>query len=513
LTHSPGPMLYWLLALPARMGSVTSVAVTMGVVNTLAIVGCVALARRRGGLVLMFAAAAGIALMCQSLPAEAMHDVWNPAAGLFPFLLLVFLAWSLACGDYRLLPITVLVASFVTQTHLMYAAPTTLLLAVGLGGLLVGSLGRRRTRRGSGAARRLPSRAWPWAVAAIVVAAACWIGPALDQIENSPGNLATIVRTVEHRGPTLGATTGWDAVVRSVGVRPWWLYTPLSEWDRKVDVRATPSNGQIDSAIALLAALTLVGAIGALKRRRDLAAAALIGVGLCAAIGVDAASNPSARVLAETLGYTMWWGSELGLWVWLILAWGLWLGLVELLSRPALRALRGRLGTRWGSPPSRARLVVVLGSSIGLGLVSAVGDEVAATARRDSHVYDYEPIRLLATGIEHLIPPGRTIGYRFGPLDLATQPIEPAIRFFLVSHGNRVLARGSTARLGPYYELYDRPVQWTVYLLDGTRPQRHMRLAARVHFAGPWGHEVVSAWVRDVHDPRTAPLNFRFLPI
>ena len=26
--------------------------------------------------------------MCQSLPAEAMHDIWNPAAGLFPFLLL-----------------------------------------------------------------------------------------------------------------------------------------------------------------------------------------------------------------------------------------------------------------------------------------------------------------------------------------------------------------------------------------------------------------------------------------
>ena len=37
--HSPGPMLYWLIALPARFGSVTSVAATMGVVNTLAIIG------------------------------------------------------------------------------------------------------------------------------------------------------------------------------------------------------------------------------------------------------------------------------------------------------------------------------------------------------------------------------------------------------------------------------------------------------------------------------------------
>jgi len=34
----------------------------------------------------------------------------------------------------------------------------------------------------------------------------------------------------------------------------------------------------------------------------------------------------------------MWWGSELGFWVWLIFAWALWLGMVAL-SRPLLRVL------------------------------------------------------------------------------------------------------------------------------------------------------------------------------
>ena len=58
IVHSPGPLLYWLLALPARFGSAASIALTMGALNTLAIVGCVALARRRGGLVLMFVTAA-----------------------------------------------------------------------------------------------------------------------------------------------------------------------------------------------------------------------------------------------------------------------------------------------------------------------------------------------------------------------------------------------------------------------------------------------------------------------
>jgi hypothetical protein len=81
--------------------------------------------------------------------------------------------------------------------------------------------------------------------------------------------------------------------------------------------------------------------------------------------------------------------------------------------------------------------------------------------------------------------------------------MEPAIRFLLVRHGDRVLAEGSFPRLGSYYELHNRPVQWTVYLRDGNRPQPHMTLAARARFTDPWGKEVFSAWVRRAR-PRPA---------
>ena len=123
---------------------------------------------------------------------------------------------------------------------------------------------------------------------------------------------------------------------------------------------------------------------------------------------------------------------------------------------------------------------------------------MAATAKPDSHVYDYQPIRRIAAGIERLLPPGRVVGYGGGPLDTATQPIGPAIRVFLVRHGDRVLARGSLPRLGTYYERYGRRVQWRVYLTDGSRPQPSMVLAARVHFVSPWGREVLSGWVERV---------------
>jgi hypothetical protein len=130
--------------------------------------------------------------------------------------------------------------------------------------------------------------------------------------------------------------------------------------------------------------------------------------------------------------------------------------------------------------------------------VAAVGEAVAATGQPDSHAYEYRPIRMVEAGIERLVPAGQTIKYRFGPLDVGTQPMEPAVRFLLVRRGERVLARGSFARLGSYYELYKRRVQWIVNLTDSTRPQRHMTLAARVHFHDPWSAETLTAWVRQV---------------
>ena len=238
--HSPGPMLYWLIALPARFGTVTSIALTMGIVNTLAIIGCVALARRRGGLVLMFAAAIGIALLCQSLPSEALHDIWNPAAGLFPFLLLIFLGWSVACGDVGLLP------AHRARRELRRADAPDVRAADrrAARGRRVRAdrlaLARAPPPRARAAPPRGAAGAAHLAVGArrAAVAAACWTPPAIDEIENNPGNLTLIVRTIEHRGPSSARTVGWNAIVRTSASRPWWLYVPATEWDRKYDVGA-----------------------------------------------------------------------------------------------------------------------------------------------------------------------------------------------------------------------------------------------------------------------------------
>jgi hypothetical protein len=483
VTHSLGPMLFWLLAPTAHAGSDTGMTVTMGAFNTLCIVGAVALARRRGGRVLMVMSAVAIALMCQSLAAETFHDVWNPSAGLFPFTLLIFLCWSLACGDYRLLAPTVLVASFTVQTHLTYLPPTLGLLAVGLGGLAVGAIARRR--RGAPGLR--PRALIGWGLATVLVAAFCWSATIDGQLTEHPGNLTLVVESATKPKATLGDAVGWHAIVHAVGIVPWWLQTPGSRWQRKYEVRSPPSTLATNSTIAMLAALVLAALIALVRRRRDVATLALTALVLCPALGSVAASTPTPQRLWATLGYTMWWGSQAGMAVWLTLAWVLALVLAWAVRKAIRRIPRpaGRL----------AALGSVLLTLVGIGTAAAVGNAVAAQATPDEHAALYKPIKAIDARLARLVPRGGSVVLE-GLLDGATEPIKPSLRYFLVTRGTRVLAPGSYLRLGTWYELYKRPYREAIYLSDVARaPVKHVQLAFDVSFREGAQVNTVYVWI------------------
>jgi len=487
VTHSLGPMLFWLISIPAYYGSTVGMTIVMGTVNTASIMGCVALARRHGGRTLMAMTALAIALMCQSLAAETFHDIWNPSAALLPFTLLIFLSWSLACGSYRLLPLTVVVASFVVQAHLTYVPPTLALLAVGLGGLALGWLGHR----GRGGPRLSRRRTLAWGLATALVAGACWSATIVGQLSEHPGNLTLVAQAATRHKQTMGSQAGWNAVVRAVGVTPWWLRTPKSRWQRKHEVRVTPSASARGSTIALLAALALVALIAALRRRRAPAALAVCALALCPALGAVAAATPTPPLLSATLGYTMWWGSQLGMVVWLALAWGLWLALAWALGG-AVRAAIGRGGAL------RARSTAIVSTALSLlavGATAAVAKTVADRAQPDEHVAIYRPVRALDASLARLIPRGGSVALE-GRLDGATEPIKPSLRYFLVTRGNRVLAPGSSLRLGDWYELHDRPYREAIYLSDMRHaPVKRVRLVTQASFREGGHLNTVYVWL------------------
>jgi hypothetical protein len=488
VTHSLGPMLFWLLALPAHFGSTVGMTLTMGAVNTLAIVGCVVLARRRGGRALMVMTALAIALMCQSLAKETFHDVWNPSAGLFPFTLLIFLCWSVACGEYRLLPLAVLVGSFAVQAHLTYLPPTLGLFAVALGGLTLRAIARRR--RGAGGLRRRGLLLWCAAV--VLVAGVCWSATIVGQLSEHPGNLTLVIDTASKPKATLGSEVGWHAVVRAVGVAPWWLRTPKTRWERKHEVRAVPDALATVSCIALLAAIGIVALAGLLRRRGDLTALALIAFALCLGLAAVAASTPTPRVLSATLGYTLWWGSQAGMCVWLTLIWALWLVLAGGVLRLAESVRGHRLAARLRRPGALASLAL---SSIGVAATAAVGGAVAAQGKHDEHAVTYRPIREIDAHLKRLVPPGGSVLLE-GKLDGSTMPVKPAVRYFLVARGVRTLAPGSSLRLGTWYDLDGRPYKSAIYLSDVPRPPvERVRLVYRVGFRDGSGRHEVFVWM------------------
>jgi hypothetical protein len=313
--------------------------------------------------------------------------------------------------------------------------------------------------------------------------------------------MTLVVRSATTSKATLGASVGWHAIVRAVGVRPWWLYAPVDRWQRQYDVREKPPLHAVVSCIALLAALFVAMLVGFRRGRRDVAAGALIGLMLCGALGAVAATTPSSPSVVLTLGYTMWWGSQVGMWVWLMLAWSAFLAIrwaLRTSERPRLARFGARRRpdhARRSSAPRPSLRAPVLACVAGVGATAVVAVAVAAAEKPDEHVAVYRPTASLASSLDRVIPSGRTVNL-VGNLGYSTTVIKPAIRYLLARHGVRALSRGSKVRIGDWYELDGRPFQYVVYLDDGTKsPARGARLLDSVRLVDQKGPHVVSVWV------------------
>jgi hypothetical protein len=347
----------------------------------------------------------------------------------------------------------------------------------------VAAVGLAVSRRGSSEVARGSCRGWLLAALAILVV--CWAPAVADQLAGR-GNLGLVARAAVERKSSLGATVGARAVVHTIGLRPWWLTRPASPWERKLDVRRPASALASVSSVAMLAWLVLASVLALRRGRRELAAGAAVALVLCAAVFALASATPSPRMLAATLGYTLWWASPAGMFVWLIAAWSA----VSLLRDSRLaRTLRpAKL------PPRTGRLRAArqpLAALAGIGAVALGAGAGVAAGEADERSPDFAPLGTINARLG-AVPSGHTV-LLSAHLDGVITPLRPEITFALRRRGVRALGVGAYFRLGHWYEKFSHPYDYVVWIYDrGPPPVPRARVIARVAVETPPRRHVVS---------------------
>jgi hypothetical protein len=448
-TFHPGPLLFWVLAIPARLPWDWALEAVAGLINLACVLGIVALAHRRGGRPLMVATAIALPILLASMPAEAYSDIWNPYMPLLPLLLLLFLAWSIGCGEYRLLPLAVLAASFAPQSHLSFAPPAAAALAVGLAGLVASQ---------RGALLRPPARTW--IVVAAGVAIACWAFPIAEQVTSDPGNGRLLYRAARADEPKLGATIGWHALVHTVGVVPWWLRDPPVGLDRVVDLSDGPSALAVASTLAILALLAAMLALSWRRRRHDLVVVSALALAVSVTPLLVVMSTP--EVSFATLGYSIFWVSPVGMFVWLAAGWSAW------------QLAFGRVRV-----PARSLRLVSAGAVVSIAIVAGI---VAAGVHLRSEPWDQ--MRTIAARLRADLPrdrPARIVVAGTPKATFMGLGIQSGIVYALRRDGRRVVAPGVSDYLGSEYTQEEAGGPTQLLRVDaGSTPPAGGRSLARV---------------------------------
>lgn len=383
----PGPLLFWLLAVPVHIdpthGLLWGAALVCGAALSLAIeaawsttlwLGCVAVA---------FAA---VDLLWR-VPVVVEHLSWN-AYFPIPFLIAtIVLAWVVGMGSLGWWPALVFVASVAAQCHLIFVLPAVLLalLAPVLGWMATGRPDRLR-----------------WLAVGVLVGAACWLAPLIQNFRTN-GNLTALLHNNAGE-KTLGLSFGLKMLAAAGAPWPIWLRREPSGF---YDVFRFVSG---NSPAWGVATATLLAAIAVLARRRNRPLSILSLVGLvCSLSLVLSFTIYPVRNLVSVLYLicTLW---VVGIVVWIAVVWAAVVGVSALLRRYRWGPVPADVAERPRRPAALPALIaigaVVLTTIAGLWSLRSVelGDSVIGWAPNDTVVE-----QRVAHEVEHLVPRGPVV--------------------------------------------------------------------------------------------------------
>jgi hypothetical protein len=304
--NHPGPALFYLLAPFYWLTGGASIGMSLGalVINGAAIAGMVLIARRRGGTPLMLCTLLGCLLLMRTVGGEFLHDPWNLYITVFPYALLLFLAWSMACGDLWAVPLAAGVVTFLVQTHVGFL-PLVAPVLLWSGAALLWRGDRERVAR----------LVRPGLITAGVLVL-LWLPPLVDVIRHSPSNLTRIFDYFQDPNePTNPLVEGWQVISGQFAWWPEWLTYKRA---------ANPITGEpqvIDSPrLPWLLLLVAVAVVALWRRGRGDGRKLAVTLGLTLALSVVAV----AQTIGPAFDYRLRWTWVPPMLAFVVVAWAGW---------------------------------------------------------------------------------------------------------------------------------------------------------------------------------------------
>lgn len=297
--NHPGPLLFWVLALPYRLsgGSSSSLLLSAAVVNAIAVAGIGLFAWRRGRVVLVAITMSALALLIFNLGPSLLRDPWNPSVTILPLGCFVIAAWSTAEGDRLALPVMAVIGSFLVQSHVGYVP---IVAALGLAGFV----------------RFIRVAEWKRpGIITTALLAVVWVPVLIDQFVGTGnlGNLISYFTTASH--PTAGGRESFGVLSREIGGIAPWLggHEPVSMTDGHL--LGAPAS----RLVFLIAAFSITFALAIHHQAKS-----AVRFQVTTAIAVLVTMFSVARITPPVFDYIVRWTWVIGMLLWVSIAWSAW---------------------------------------------------------------------------------------------------------------------------------------------------------------------------------------------
>jgi hypothetical protein len=297
----PGPLEYYLLAVPDRIDPVHGILWGTALLCALLVALAVEAVWRAGGPVGAVVVAAGAIVLSATQTVGMINLPWNPNIGVFAFSATLVISAVAGTGRLRWWPVAVVAGSLAAQCDLVFGLGSLGCLAVGLGlgaarhlrrpeaGAGSGGAGEATAATATGAAKgggagEAPTpaggREWlpvlrPLGVG-VALGVLTMLAPIVQEAANAPGNLTVLVHNLRHQGAGLGLSFGLRGIAQVAGIPPAWArpVPPLSGTNWYLQFLHALFGGSPTAGVVILAAAGLVTAGAFVTRRMGLAALA-----------------------------------------------------------------------------------------------------------------------------------------------------------------------------------------------------------------------------------------------